>query len=127
MLAEYGEFYYLPAEEKAQRTGGELQGIDWNIPMLSTAMVAYAAARRQDAGLARLAWDILLGDNSHWHIGSPLEARVVPPGEYVRPIREIPWISTNTASQWSINLIVCMELIGEWMPENKSQNKPFGI
>jgi hypothetical protein len=119
MLAEYGEFYNLPSEEKSRRTGGDIQGFDWNIPMLSTAMVAFAAKHKNDSELAGLAWKVLLGENSHWHIpiqtsGNEVELGIeeVPVHAYVRPIQEIPWISTNTASQWSINMIVCLELIG---------------
>ncbi|GGF95290.1 exo-rhamnogalacturonan lyase family protein [Paenibacillus abyssi] len=116
MLAEFGEFYNLSPEEKSRRTAGAINGKDWNIPMLSTAMMGYSAAHSGDVQLARQAWDILLNDRSHWHIGTALQSEPVPIAEYVRPVREIPWISTNTASQWSINLIVCLELIGRHLP-----------
>lgn len=33
-------------------------------------------------------------------------------------ISEIPWVSTNVTAQWCLNVIVCMGLIGEYMPEN---------
>ncbi|WP_309120649.1 hypothetical protein [Paenibacillus sp.] len=118
MLAEYGEFYNLPKEEKARRTGGALQGKDWNIPMLSTAMMAFAADRDMNRALAEQAWDYLLRSGFGWSVTMPLEARPVPRLEYIRPIQEIPWISTNTVSQWSINLIVCLELIGEHLPNS---------
>jgi hypothetical protein len=113
MLAEYGEFYNLSPEEKSRRTDGAIQGLDWSIPMLSSALVAFSAKQRNDPELARLAWKLLLGDNTHWHIPVPFEPQDVPLQEYVRPIREIPWMSTNTVSQWSINVIVCLDLIGE--------------
>ncbi|MEX1031091.1 MAG: hypothetical protein WDZ91_13750 [Paenibacillaceae bacterium] len=117
MLAEYGEFYNLPPEEKIRRTSGEIQGKDWNIPMLSTAMMAFSAVYTNNAGLARQAWDILIQNKSAWNISTQLVSELVPEQEYVRSIREIPWISSNTASQWSINLIVCLELIGDHLPD----------
>lgn len=118
MLTEYGEFYNLPKEEKIRRTNGALQGKDWNIPMLSTAMMAFAANRLNDGELAKQAWDFLLRSPYNWSVDIPLETQEVPRQEYVREIREIPWISTNTVSQWSINAIVCLALIGEYLPES---------
>ncbi|MCR2805640.1 hypothetical protein NQZ67_17285 [Paenibacillus sp. SCIV0701] len=116
MLAEYGEFYNLPKEEKIRRTSGALQGKDWNIPMLSTAMMAFSASRMNNGELAKQAWDYLLRSPYNWSVEIPLETREVPRQEFVRSIREIPWISTNTVSQWSINTIVCLEMIGEHLP-----------
>lgn len=117
MLVEYGEFYTLPKEEKARRTKGRIQGIDWNIPMLATTMMAFAARYKQDERLAKEAWHYLL-HSRHWSVGMPLKAEPVPRSEYVREIREIPWISTNTASQWSINVMFCLEWIAEHLPES---------
>ncbi|MCI3923978.1 hypothetical protein MO973_27500 [Paenibacillus sp. TRM 82003] len=117
MVAEYGAFYTLPNEEKVRRTDGAIKGKDWNIPMLATAMMAYAARRNGDRALAEEAWALLLKDMNHWTIPIPTKAEPVPRGEYVREIDEIPWISTNTVSQWSINVIVCLELIGDALPE----------
>jgi len=123
MLAEYGEFYNLPKEEKIRRSGGTLQGKDWNIPMLSTAMMAFAARRTGNGELARQAWEYLLGSPYNWSVEIPIETREVPRQSFVREITEIPWISTNTVSQWSINTIVCLELIGDEVPESIAEHK----
>lgn len=123
MLAEYGEFYNLPKEEKIRRSGGTLRGKDWNIPMLSTAMMAFAARRTGNGELARQAWEYLLGSPYNWSVEIPLETREVPRQSFVREITEIPWISTNTVSQWSINTIVCLELIGDEVPESIAEHK----
>lgn len=118
MLAEYGEFYNLPKEEKIRRTSGAIQGKDWNIPMLSTTMMAFAAFKRDDRRLAEEAWSYLLRETNHWQIRMPLEARPVERSEYIREIREIPWMSTNTAAQWCLNTMICLEWIGGWLPES---------
>ena len=121
MLVEFGQFYNLSTEEKIEWTDGAIQNRDWTIPMLSTAMMAYAAAKTEDSGLAEQAWLYLLQQNNHWQIRIPMETESVPEKEYIRPIQEIPWLSTNTASQWSLNIIVCLELIGQYLPENLSK------
>jgi len=118
MVAEFGAFYNLPAKEKARLTNGAIQGKDWNIPMLATAMMAFAAAHRGDRELARETWSLLLEESTHWTVPLPLETAPVPRGEYVREIQELPWISTNTASQWSINVIVCLALIGDQLEDD---------
>lgn len=117
MLAEFGAFYTLPREEKARRTNGEITGESWGIPMLATSMMAFAAARRGERALAKEAWGLLLGESGHWTVPYAPAAVEVPRREYVRAMWEIPWISTNTASQWSINAIVCLALIGEYLPD----------
>ncbi|PZD94513.1 hypothetical protein DNH61_18785 [Paenibacillus sambharensis] len=115
MAAEYGAFYTLPPERKAELTDGRIQGVDWNIPMLATSMMAYAAARRDDRQLAGEAWELLLRGGDHWFIAGPPEPLEVPAREYMKRMAGVPGISTNTVSQWSINVIVCLELIGRWL------------
>ncbi len=117
MLGEYGEFYNLPKEEKIRRTSGALQDKDWNIPMLSTSMMAFSASRLDNGELAKQAWEFLLRSPYDWSVEMPLSTREVARQEFVREIREIPWISTNTVSQWSINAIYCLEMIGNYTPE----------
>jgi hypothetical protein len=122
MLAEFGEFYNLPVEEKMRRTSGAIKGKDWNIPMLSTTMMAIAAAKNNDKALAEQAWSYLLRDQAHWQINLPVETIDVQPLEYIREIKELQGISTNTASQWSLNVMICLELIGHWLPEKISNS-----
>ncbi|MCZ8511081.1 hypothetical protein O9H85_01245 [Paenibacillus filicis] len=126
MIAEYGAFYNLPKEEKARRTSGAIPGKDWNIPMLSTAMMAYAARHAQDSQLAREAWSYLLQETNHWQIRIPLETEPVERSEYICPIREIPWMSTNTAAQWCLNTMICLELIGDQLPETNQTEVAAG-
>jgi hypothetical protein len=119
MVAEYGEFYNLPPEEKQRRTNGDIPGKDWNIPMLSTSMMAFGAKHRGDRELGEQAWGYLLNDPTHWGIPMPMQTEAVPELEYIRPIQEAAWMSTNTASQWSLNMMVCLELIGNYLPEGE--------
>ncbi|WP_079912914.1 hypothetical protein [Paenibacillus sp. 32352] len=110
MLVEIGAFYNLPREEKRAQLVGELANGGFAWPMFSTGIAAYASVHNKDEALAELAWSILLKDE----VGQVLLTDITKPVEtleYIRPIREIPWIATNTISQWSLNAIVCMELI----------------
>ncbi|HZG84008.1 hypothetical protein [Paenibacillus sp.] len=118
MIAEVGEFYNLTKEEKLERTGGAIGNKgNWSYPYFSCGLVAYAAKRMERRDLAQLAWQILLSSG----LGdAPLSAMesAVNERDYVRPIaREIPEISTNAASQWSINAMMCLEFIGDQLPE----------
>jgi hypothetical protein len=119
MVAEYGEFYNLTPEEKQRRTNGDIPGKDWNIPMLSTSMMAFSAKHRNDRELGEKAWSFLLKDPTHWGIPMPMQTEAVPTLEFIRPIQEAAWMSTNTASQWSLNMMVCLELIGDKLPEGE--------
>ncbi|WP_274650962.1 hypothetical protein [Paenibacillus humicola] len=114
MMAEFGEFYLLPKEEKERRTGGAIRRGSFDHPVLCASIVAYAAHKHNDKALARQVWDILLQDR--FGLEDPGDAQAVAQ-DYLRPLNEVPWISTNTASQWSLNVILGLELIGEALVE----------
>lgn len=119
MLADYGEFYALSPGEKSARTSGKIDGAsEWSFPYFASAMMAYAAAYKKDGRLARRVWELLAGVVNE---SRKLEARAVDGGEYIAPVREIPWISTNTVSQWCLNTIVSMELVGDYLPEKPEE------
>lgn len=114
MLAEIGAFYNQPREEKIRQTSLDIPQSGYHWPMFSTGITAFAAKANGDADLAGTAWRILLEDR----VGRTRFAdEITQVADYVRPIQEIPWISTNTVSQWSLNAIVCLELIGKWLPD----------
>src|SRR5690606_27748207 len=102
MIAELGEFYNLPPEEKSIRTQGAFVGKRWAIPMLSTLLMAYAAERTGNATLGKEAWGYLMNVTDHWQMDL-VKLQQVPLLEYPYPINELQGISTNTASQWSVN------------------------
>ncbi|WEG13701.1 hypothetical protein PU629_04865 [Pullulanibacillus sp. KACC 23026] len=118
MLIEIGEFYNLPREEKAQLTGVDFNKGSYSWPMFSTGITAYAAMKRQNEQLAELAWDILLKDRAGSSSMSE-SLQSVEENEFVRPIKEIPWVTTNTVSQWTLNAIMCLEFIGKSLSTEK--------
>ncbi|GAA0307352.1 hypothetical protein GGQ92_002022 [Gracilibacillus halotolerans] len=114
MLAEYGEFYVLSDQEKRNKTNNVLNDQHFHWPMFAAAMTAYAAKHKNNLELAEKAWTLLL-DEKYSH--TPLPIVVEEVNDWKR-IEEIPWITTNTISQWCINVIVCLELLQD-MPPNK--------
>ncbi|MEK4252455.1 exo-rhamnogalacturonan lyase family protein [Paenibacillus sp. FSL W7-1287] len=111
MLAELGEFYNLPPAEKSKRTKEAFVGKRWDIPMLSTLIMAYAAEYYSDDALGNQAWDYLLTITNHWQL-SQLQPQQVERLYYPYPVSEVQGLSTNTASQWSLNVIMCKAYIG---------------
>nr|WP_251551461.1 hypothetical protein [Neobacillus muris] len=117
MLAEFGEFYVLSNEEKVERSNGILYDKLFSLSMLASGMVAYAAAKRQDENLAEKAWNLLLNEEISQMV-LPIESQVI---DTWRPLTEIPEITTNTTSQWCLNTIVALELIGKYLPMEHNQ------
>lgn len=116
MLVEFGEFYYLEPEEKLARTNGVIDHTKFSWPMFAASMAAYAANRRSNAALAAITWQIMLENRLPGGSEDATLTYQVPEHAYVRPIQELPSITTNVTSQWSLNAIMCLELIGNELP-----------
>lgn len=113
MMADFGIYYNLTQEEKDKLTGGAVSHEHFNHPVLSIAIAAFGAYYKQDEAAARHAWKVLLQNPfSFAHLQE--EAAHVT---YVGELKEIDWINTNEAAQWSLNTIISLELIPEWLPE----------
>ncbi|WP_333559043.1 hypothetical protein [Paenibacillus macerans] len=115
MLAEFGLFYNLPSEEKLVRTGGAVGGgrLRFEHPVLSVAIAAYGAYYHNDAATAALCWSILL-DNDFGRVDL---SREEVPALHAEEVLEVDWMNTNEASQWSLNAIISLELIDQFLPE----------
>jgi hypothetical protein len=113
MLAEFGVFYNLPKEEKERLTGGAIRDESFGHPVLATGIAAFGAYHRQDQATARTTWSILLA-NRYAQTDLQNEAH---DAAHVGPQREIDWINTNEAAQWSLNTILALELIADLLPE----------
>jgi len=107
-------FYVLSDQEKRNKTNNVLNDQHFHWPMFAAAMTAYAAKHKNNLELAEKAWTLLL-DEKYSHTPLPIVVEEVT--DWKR-IEEIPWITTNTISQWCINVIVCLELLQD-MPQNK--------
>ncbi|RRJ67434.1 hypothetical protein EHV15_06190 [Paenibacillus oralis] len=120
MLAEFGLFYNLPPEEKLARTDGAIGGgrLRFEHPVLSVAIAAYGAYYHNDAATAALCWSILL-DND---FGRTDLSRAEVPALHAEEVLEVDWMNTNEASQWSLNTIISLELIDQFLPEQSGMS-----
>ena len=116
MLIEFGEFYYLSHEEKQAQTCPEISS-NWDWPMFATGIAAYAVKNEPNLELAQKIWHLLLTDEQLRCVGLPVMTEVVSKPYMVGERLEIPMITTNTMSQWSLNMIMCLELIGDYLEE----------
>jgi hypothetical protein len=117
MLADYGRFYYLPNSEQLQESGGIIGEREFSLPFMAAAMGAYGASFLNDSVLAKRTWRHLLHAlmSSGNHEG--FQTVTVENCANKRELKEIPWISTNFAAQWCLNVIVCLEFIREALPK----------
>jgi len=115
MLAEFGKFYAFSDEEKSAATDGKLLGNHFSWPMFATGMMAYAAKHYNDETLAKKTWEYL-SEPEKSGVPIPIQDTLREVVTWQK-IKEMPWVTTNCVSQWCINVMLCMELIGEYMPE----------
>ena len=117
MMADYGRFYFLPREKQLEESGGIIGEREFTLPFMATAMGAYGAAYNNDQWLAETTWrhllHSLLSEGNHDGFKtSQLENQ----GNH-KILSEIPWISTNFAAQWCLNVIVVLDFIREYLPK----------
>lgn len=115
MMAEYGVYYNAPQEEKDLLTHGEISHSHFEHPVLSVAIAAYGAYYRQDPVTAGRCWRIL-HENPFGAVNLQEQSEDVV---YMDHLKEIDWMNTNEASQWSLNTIISLELIGDRLGEYK--------
>ncbi|MDQ0257352.1 hypothetical protein J2S74_004810 [Evansella vedderi] len=121
MLAEFGEFYLLTNDEKIERSERKLKDSMFSWPMFASGMVAYAAARKKDRELAIKAWNLLIDEEDLY---SPFPMKVQKITKWME-LEEVPNISTNVVSQWCLNTIVALDLIGNYLPSSVfKENEP---
>ncbi|WP_245589911.1 exo-rhamnogalacturonan lyase family protein [Caldanaerobius polysaccharolyticus] len=119
MIMDMGQFYSSFMEKKDEKLA------EWGVPnrgfdmsVYSSGLAAYAASRRGIKGLAEEVWRTLLMDGEKSWVRLPVESEEVTSLiTCVKPVTEIPWISTNAVSQWALNVIMSMGLIGDTVPK----------
>lgn len=117
MIAEHGRFYYLPREKQMEESNGIIGNREFSLPFMSAAMGAYGAWYLKEDWLAKKTWQILLEtmirDSNHEGFASVILQNCGNQKELV----EIPWISTNFAAQWCLNVIMVLDFIKEALPK----------
>jgi hypothetical protein len=123
MLIQLGEFYSLSKEEQKARTNGEIPEAGFGFTSYVTALAAYSAGRTNNKELAKKVWNTLLLEPGKCWMTIPMTVDKVDEKEYIKPVKEIPWIQANTLSQWSLNTIMALEFIDEYLPEDITNSK----
>ncbi|ENH97914.1 hypothetical protein J416_03136 [Gracilibacillus halophilus YIM-C55.5] len=104
MLATFGHFYLLSDKDMRDQTQNRLYKEHFQWPMFATGIAAYAAHYFQDQKLAEKVWDLLL-----------VEYRLNLQKNRIKSWKqdeEMPNLSTNAASQWCLNAMMCLK----WIP-----------
>lgn len=78
-------------------------------------MAAYAAYKEKDAQLAARAWDQFLHPGRRTTMDR-FDSRKIGGPEVPTPVDEIPDVSTNSTSQWCLNAIELLQMIGDELP-----------
>lgn len=113
MMAQFGVYYNLSQEEKDAITDGSVSHHHFEHPILSVAIAAYGAFHLNNQATANRVWVIIL-ENDFARVRLQEDASVVT---YIDTLKEIDWINTNEAAQWSLNTIISLELIPESLPQ----------
>lgn len=118
LLMDLGQYYtpFIEGKEEKLKEWG-VPNVKFDLSVYSSGLAAYAARYRGVDKLAHAVWDILLENSERSWVKLPVKSQEVVCWQYVKPIIEIPWISTNAVSQWSLNTIICLEFIGDKIPK----------
>jgi hypothetical protein len=115
---QYTSLYAAPREEVLKELGIDKEDPGDNGSSYAR-LNAWAYRRTGDAKYAERAWAQLLGSGPGIRrTGAMFTANTVAVPEVLRPLREIPFVSTNTTAQWSLNAIELLELAGDRMPQS---------
>lgn len=121
LLAEYGSFYMLSREEKKEATNGLIDSRPFAFPYFASGLAAFSAVFLKNEELDKKALQKLL-----LVLYSPTDYSGFEKEKYMtekngKDKYEIPWISTNMVSQWSLNMILVMDFIKEKFPKTLNE------
>src|SRR5690606_12800189 len=120
--AQYGKFYGMPADDPERTDRNQRWG---NIGFQTPRLAAFAAHELNDDKLAERAWTELLGSRAlqSRSMRSMCGTRLLEAPNVLDPVHENPWVSTNSTSQWGLNAIIMLELIGNWLDQYQSDKE----
>jgi hypothetical protein len=121
---QFCRVYGAPQDEVIKEFGksGEvgMQG-PWN-----ARLAAYAFTITKDPKYNERAWKQLLGNGTGLFTGSlsQFDTRMINGAEALKPLEEVPSVTTNNTAQWALNAIQLLEMLGDNVPaENLLWNK----
>ena len=117
MLVQYGQFYFLPVEEKQRLSNGLINGNGFVYPYMASALCAYAAKQTDDEKLAYQVWQVLVHSLAGKDKKDNFDKTVLKNYFNNENLEEMFWISTNFTAQWCLNTIFALELTKGMMQE----------
>lgn len=109
---QYCKLYNAPGEEVREAFGKS--GRLGDTGHWYARLPAYVFQETGDPEYARRAWDQFLSEQAR----GLFETRLVNGTSSLKPLEEVPRISTNNTAQWCLNAIELLELAGDEMPEH---------
>ncbi|AIQ57018.1 hypothetical protein [Paenibacillus borealis] len=127
MLAQFGDYFAMTPEERNLKSGGLFNDSNdqaWDGLRFAIRMPAYTGYRHQNPARMQQALNML---RSEADISSNTPGQTddegnliytnVPKTEYIREIREVPFVNTNGISQWSLNYMETAKLLEQMNEE----------
>ena len=111
------ELYNAGDARRSAALGRRAPDTYFGFPVWHARLTAYAAMRKNDPALARRAWNELLNGlqrtaSEHF----PMQPRHQEGPAVLASLDEVPWMETNHSSQWSLNLIGLLGMVGAYAP-----------
>ena len=88
---------------------------------MSAVLGAYGAMYGKNVWLADRTWQILLQTMIHEGNHDGFQIQYLKDCGNQAKLAEIPWISTNFAAQWCLNVIMVLEFIRDALPQTMKQ------
>ncbi|MBE7539129.1 MAG: Tat pathway signal sequence domain protein [Opitutaceae bacterium] len=107
---EYCELYNASDEEQVHRLGRKL--VRGPLVQGHSRLTAYAAKEMADGRLARRAWSEFERNPGGRRFTAD-QLRTIRGPDVLRPVEELPGVSTNDTAQWGLAAIECLALLGE--------------
>jgi len=123
-FTEYCRFYSMSENDSARNDNNRNWGdINFRTPRLT----AFAARELNDDQLAARAWSEFFQRYRRFGTQSDIRpnlygSKLISGSEVTNPIHENPRIGTNGTAQWGLNAIIMLELIGDKMPDAKTDS-----
>jgi len=110
-------FYSAPEAERMAALGPKAKDRVFAYPVWHARLTAYAAKMTGDPALAKRAWsEFLIEKRTGTGADQGFTTRPVAGPSVPEPIVELPSVSTNHSSQWSLNMIEVLDLVGDAIP-----------
>jgi hypothetical protein len=111
MWLQFARFYGSSEEEQLKEFGktGRMQ----NLGPWYARLPAYVASATGESRYADKAWKVFLAPGTRYQFNP----RQLTGSQVLKPLVEVPGISTNNTAQWCLNAIQLLEMVGNKIPE----------